>query len=194
MAEIILVGIDDEWREVTEYFIGDVYLSRYGAKIGAFPPLLIASIDDNGRVRCAAGLRTQHDPFFSEHYLDAPVDEILSALSGRTVKRDEIFEVSALASRDPHATAGFIEEIIAFGETSGFAWSFFTLTRRLGLMLERLGLAPAYLADADHRRIADFERWGTYYAGEPKVYAVANARLARCHSFAHRMLCDANAV
>ena len=86
MAEIILVGIDDEWREVTEYFIGDVYLSRYGAKIGAFPPLLIASIDDNGRVRCAAGLRTQHDPFFSEHYLDAPVDEILSALSGRTVK------------------------------------------------------------------------------------------------------------
>jgi hypothetical protein len=47
----------------------------------------------------------------------------------------------------------------------------------LHFMVSRLGIAPTFLAEADRRRIADSERWGTYYACEPKVYAVASRHL-----------------
>ena len=85
--------------------------------------------------------------------------------------------MTTLASRAPLATAGFIAEIGAFGEEAGFEWSFFTLTRRLHLLVGRLGIALTCLGEADRRRIVDSERWGTYYASQPKVYAVAGRRL-----------------
>jgi hypothetical protein len=44
--------------------------------------------------------------------------------------------------------------------------------------VERLGHPLTHLADADYRRIPDHERWGTYYASEPKVFAIASPRLA----------------
>jgi hypothetical protein len=155
---------------------------------------LLARLDNDHCVACAAGLRTPQDGFFSESYLDAPVEEVLGEVRGGTVSRDEIFEVSTLASRAPHATTDFIDDIIRFGEASGFAWSFFTLTRRLWLMVNRLGLAPTYLADADHRRITGFERWGSYYEHQPKVYAVCNARLARELRLGARGACNAQAL
>jgi len=54
-----------------------------------------------------------------------------------------------------------------FGEKAGFEWSFFTLTRRLHLMVSRLGIAPTLLGEGDSRRIADSERWGTYTLASP---------------------------
>src|SRR6202043_4144305 len=123
------------------------------------------------------------DGFFSERYLDIPIEDAVSAISARTVDRSAIFEVTTLASRAPLATAQFIAEIGNFGERAGFEWSFFTLTHRLHLMVRRLGIALTYLGEADRRRIADSERWGTYYASEPKVYAVASRRLTKSSDF-----------
>ena len=76
-------------------------------------------------------------------------------------------------------TAEFILEITGFGERAGFEWSFFTLTRRLQLLVNRLGLAVTYLGEANRKRIAGSERWGTYYACQPKVYAVPGRRLTK---------------
>ena len=47
------------------------------------------------------------------------------------------------------------------------------------LVVTSPGVPPAsrLLTEADRRRIADSERWGTYYACQPKVYAVANRRM-----------------
>jgi hypothetical protein len=88
-----------------------------------------------------------------------------------------VFEVTTLASRAPRSTRSFIAEIGEFGERAGFEWLLFTVTRRLHLLIKRLGITPCYLGDADRSRIADPERWGSYYAAEPKVYAVASRRL-----------------
>jgi hypothetical protein len=33
------------------------------------------------------------------------------------------------------------------------------------------------LADADYRRIPDHQRWGTYYASQPKVFAIPSPLL-----------------
>jgi hypothetical protein len=177
MCTTALLTNDDPRRRAAEEFIKNTYAARYGARLEAFPSRIIALSDNGGEIVCAAGLRFLDDGFFSERYLDAPIEDVVSAISARAVTRSAIFEVTTLASRAPLATAEFIAEIGTFGEKAGFEWSFFTMTRRLHLMVGRLGIAPTLLGEADRRRIADSDRWGTYYACEPKVYAVASRRL-----------------
>lgn len=168
---------DDVRKHSAQQFIKNIYAVRYGARLDAFPSRIIALFDHCDEMLCAAGLRFLDDGFFSERYLDGTIENAVSAISGRSVNRSAIFEVTTLASRAPLATAEFIGEIGAFGEQAGFEWSFFTMTRRLHTMVCRLGIAPTFLAEADSRRIADAKRWGTYYACQPKVYAVASRRL-----------------
>src|SRR5882757_7795660 len=179
MRTTALLTNDDPRRPSAEAFIKNTYTARYGARLETFPSRIFALLDHRGEILCAAGLRFLDDGFFSESYLDTPIEDVVSAILARPVNRSAIFEVTTLASRAPLATAEFISEIGAFGERAGFEWSFFTLTRRLHLMVRRLGIAPTYLGEADRRRIADSERWGTYYASQPKVYAVASQRLTK---------------
>jgi hypothetical protein len=177
MCKTVLLTNDDARRRSAEEFIKDTYAARYGARLEIFPSRIIALLDRRDAILCAAGLRLLDDGFFSERYLDAPIEDVVSAISARAVTRSAIFEVTTLASRAPLATAEFITEIGSFGEKAGFDWSFFTLTRRLHLMVSRLGIAATFLGEADRERVADSERWGTYYACQPKVYAVASRRL-----------------
>src|ERR1700682_2439004 len=109
--------------------------SRTPTRLETFPSRIIAVLDDRDEILCAAGLRFLDDGFFSERYLDAPIEDVVSAMSASAVTRSAIFEVTTLASRAPLATAEFITEIGNFGEKAGFDWSFFTLTRRLHLMV-----------------------------------------------------------
>src|ERR1700733_6591409 len=178
----VLTNDDDRRRSAVE-FIRNTYAARYGARVETFPSRIFALFDHRDEVLCAAGLRFFDDGFFSESYLDTPIEAVVSAISARAVNRNAIFEVTTLASRAPLATAEFIAEIGTFGEKAGFEWSFFTLTRRLQLLVRRLGIPLTYLGEADRRRIADSERWGTYYASEPKVYAVASRRLTKGSDF-----------
>jgi Thermostable hemolysin len=179
MLKTSILTIDHPRRHSAEDFIKTVYAARYGARLETFPSRIIALLGNRDEVLCAAGLRFFDDGFFSERYLDTPIEDAVSAISARPVNRSAIFEVTTLASRAPLATTEFIAEIGAFGEEAGFEWSFFTLTRRLYLMVRRLGIALTYLAEADQGRIADSERWGTYYASQPRVYAVVSRRLMK---------------
>jgi hypothetical protein len=178
MNETIVIREGDALRSVAESFIREVYADEYGAELREFPSRIFALLSETDEIACAAGVRLQDDGFFSEHYMDVPVEKALGAASTRRILRDEIFEVTTLASRAPHATAGFIESVGNFGEANGFVWSFFTLTRRLYRLVDRLGHPLTHLADADYRRIPDHERWGTYYASEPKVFAIASPHVA----------------
>jgi Thermostable hemolysin len=177
MRTTALLTNDDARKHSAEEFIKNTYAARYGARLETFPSRIIALLDHRDEILCAAGLRFLDDGFFSECYLDTPIEDVVSAMSARAVNRSAIFEVTTLASRAPLATAEFIAAIGNFGEKAGFEWSFFTLTRRLHLMVSRLGIGPTLIAEADRRRIADSERWGSYYACHPKVYAVARRRL-----------------
>lgn len=176
--EIIVIREGDALRDQSEAFIRNVYATEYGALLQTFPSRIFTLLNDRGEIVCAAGFRSQGDGFFSERYLDSPIEEALGVLSKRRIARGEIFEVTTFASRMPRATAGFIESIGRFGEANGFVWSFFTLTRRLHRLVERLGHPLIHLADADYRRISEHERWGTYYAAQPKVFAIASPHLA----------------
>jgi len=178
MREPILLGAGHPLRDQAEAFIRRMYAAEYGAEIKKFPSRIIASLDLFDQISCAAGIRSDDDGFFSESYLSIPVEETLSQIVSREVLRSQIFEVTTLASQAHRTTLRFIEAIGKFGEANGFDWSFFTLTRRLSLLVGRLGHQMIHLVDADYRRIPDHHLWGTYYASEPKVFAIQGPRAA----------------
>ena len=177
MCETVVIREGDVLRSVVETFIRNVYAAEYGAQLQTFPSRLFALMNERADIICAAGVRLQEDGFFSELYLDSPIEQALGTASKRTIIRSEIFEVTTFASQAPRATKQFIKSLGMFGELNGFAWSFFTLTQRLHRLVERLGHPLTHLADADYRRIPGHQRWGTYYASQPKVFAIASPRL-----------------
>jgi Thermostable hemolysin len=179
---VTLMPRGDVLRPAAELLIANVYARRYGARISAFPNTLITLVGVDGGVHCAAGLRFAADGFFSEAYLDAPADALLSALRRTPVNRDKIFEVTSLASQSPRFVGNFLRKIIAGGESAGFEWAFFTATAPLRTLLERMGVALTPLAHADSTRLPNSGMWGSYYAFAPRVCAVHRDAVEACLS------------
>lgn len=172
MQIVVLTESHSRRREV-ERFIADVYSRHYGASVPAFPPALIAMLGRDGDWLCASGLRFSDSGFFSECYLDEPIDVLLARLSGTSVCRERIFEVSALASRAPKRSVQFLRYIVRYGESAGFDWAFFTATERLRDLLTAVGLPIVILGDADKYRAQNPHLWGSYYDRAPMVCAVS---------------------
>ena len=120
MCELIVIREGDAFRDDAEMFIRNVYDAEYGAQIRSFPIHIVALQNDRGEIVCAAGVRFQDDGFFSERYLDLPIEEALGLATKRAVVRSKIFEVTTFASRAPRTTVGFVESIGRFGEANGF--------------------------------------------------------------------------
>jgi len=175
-----LISRDHDLRPAAERLIAENYALHYAARITAFPATLIAMTSDGSALLCAAGLRFAADGFFSECYLDAPVDAVLSGVWHSPVRRALIFEVTLLASRAPHAVGPFLRKIIAWGAAAGFEWAFFTATAPLKALLDRIGLPLMPLATADRSRVTDPDAWGSYYALAPNVYAVHRDVVGAC--------------
>jgi hypothetical protein len=184
----------DPGRLDVEHFIRRVYWEEYGATLSQFPPVLLAARTRHGAIAAAAGIRTQADGFFSEAYLGEPVEARLSSCSGSAVPRSAIFEVANLVSADPRMTARFIDAIVRYGIVQGFHWSFFTLTRRLRSLLDRLGLDVAFLAEADRQHVSNPQSWGSYYAADPCVFAIRNPTLTEDVPAGNKEDCRANAA
>ncbi|SMF60140.1 Thermostable hemolysin [Tistlia consotensis] len=174
---LLLVPASHPLREAVEDCIATVYERAFGARDLSFPTLLIAWAGADGRPLCAAGLRTAADGFFSEAYLDRPIERLLAAEAGEPVAREAVFEVTTLASRSAEASPAFLRQLAVFGGRAGFRWSFFTATERLRRLLRGLGIPALELAPADPGRLADPERWGSYYSQAPRVCAVRDGWL-----------------
>jgi hypothetical protein len=169
---LVLVPRSDCRRARVEAGIRQVYRRGFAAGNLTFPSTLVALIDAGGTPLCAAGLRTAADGFFSEAYLDAPIERLLADRVGRPVARNAVFEVTTLAGNSAESVPPFIRSLAALGQEAGFRWSFFTATARLRGLLSQLGLRLIELAAADPRRVPDANSWGSYYRHCPKVCAV----------------------
>jgi Thermostable hemolysin len=170
---LVLVRPTHPLRSRVEESIAAVYEKAFGAGGLGFPDLLVALLDTAGEPIAGAGFRTAGDGFFSEAYLDAPIERLLAERCGGAVARAAIFEVTTLATRRA-AAVDFVRRLAALGQCAGFGWSFFTATGRLRRLLGLLGMPVLELAAADPRRLADAARWGRYYAHSPLVCAVSD--------------------
>jgi hypothetical protein len=157
---------------VVSLFIRTTYLEHYGARLDALPANIVALLDAQERILCAAGLRNAPEPFFSEFYLDEPVETVIAKITGKAVQRPEIVEVTALVSRTPALSVHFMRELILHGDRLGFNWAFFTATSRLEKILRRINLPLIDLAQASRDRVPTPEIWGAYYDNQPKVLGI----------------------
>ncbi|HUJ96774.1 MAG TPA: thermostable hemolysin [Stellaceae bacterium] len=169
---LIVVAPSHALRARVEACIRTVYEQAFGVCNPLLADTLVALVDEQDQPLCAAGLRTAVDGFFSESYLDGPIEDVLTDRTGRPVPRRAIFEVSTLAGRSTDISPEFLRRIAALGMCAGFLWSFFTATAHLRKLLRRLGMPVLELAPAELERVPDPARWGTYYAHSPRVCAV----------------------
>jgi hypothetical protein len=165
------------WPAVSR-LIRTAYRRHYQARLKHLPRRIIALAGPGEWVQCVAGLRESTEPFLSERYLDQPIETVLMQMTGLRVERQEIVEVSSLASRSQIASVAFIRELIRYGASLGFNWAFFTATDRLEKILRRIKLPLIQLDDARPERLADRELWGSYFDRHPKVFAIGRRDLA----------------
>lgn len=165
-------GADDPRRAVLEGFIGDTFRRAYGAELSAFYPNLTA-FRCEGELRGVVGYRDgMVKPLFSEHYLDAPVETVISAHLGETIERQRLVEVGNLALAESGDARWLIAAATAFLHAAGYRWVLFTAVRPLFNAFQRLGLRPIVIAAPDPARLPDGGRnWGSYYQAGPLVCA-----------------------
>jgi len=174
VAMPILIDRSHPARAEAEALIAGVYAHEYGAQIVSFSDLIIALADANGVLRAAAGLRIGGN-FFSEVYLDRPIEDVLSDHWVPPATRTEIAEVTTLAAIHPNASYALFSGIVGYLNARNVRFAFFTVTERLHRLLVRAGIPAEKLADAKAGSVHNAEEWGLYYATNPKVVAIHDA-------------------
>jgi len=174
MSIPILITKTHPKRAEAESLIAQVYAREYGAKVNNFADLLIALPGPDGALCAAAGLRIGGQ-FFSEIYLDRPIEAMLSDHWRPPATRDEIAEVTTLAATRAGTSRALFSGIVGYLEARNVRFAFFTVTERLHHMLKRIGIPAEELAQAQVARVPNAADWGRYYAHNPKVVAIHNA-------------------
>ena len=172
------VDTDAARRSDAERFVRDVFLRRYGAHVSVFAPQLLM-LEQAGHPVAVAGWRgAATEPLFLENYLDAPIETILRALTGQTLRREQIVEVGNLASEKAGGSLQVIRHLARKFVEAGHEWVVFTATQELIGIFAKLGLPLLALAKADPTRLGSAAAdWGSYYESVPIVVA-GSIRLA----------------
>lgn len=170
-ADGTLIERGDPRRADTEAFIAQVYRARYGARLGAFLPHLLAFRNATGGLQAAVGLRCGHEgPLFVEQYLDGRAEDAIAAAVGDEVIRDRLVEVGNFGALSAGDARELILHLTHWLHAAGFRWVLFAATRQLRNAFDRLHLATVTLADADASRLgADGNAWGRYYDTRPQL-------------------------
>jgi hypothetical protein len=163
-------------RSAVETTIRLAYERHHGARLTSYPTLLVANCEEIGVIGAAA-LRFAVDGFFSEIYLDQPIEQAIARCAGSAAGRTELVEIGNLAAGRAGALSALVHGIIALLDGKDIGWAFFTATARLRTFLRRAGIPLIELAAADPRRLADAASWGRYYQQDPRVVLVGRHML-----------------
>ena len=172
--QVMLVDSTATVRPAVEDFIRAGYARKYGAKVGSLPATLFAIAGADGAPLAAAGLRLRGDGFFSEAYLDAPLEMQAFATLGKLYARDEFLEVTTLVSASPFALFPLMSAMLRHGRERGLRCGVFTATAPLRKLFTRLGIPFVPVLAAAPERIGSPESWGSYYEQDPWVCLMPN--------------------
>jgi hypothetical protein len=160
-------------RPELESFVSSAFARKHGARVRSFMPTLLGLRDPHGRLRGVVGLREAGiEPLYLEQYLDAPIEESISAASGRRVRRHEIVEIGNLAGGNCRAAMRMVAQLPAYLLSRNFSWIAFTATSAVRQILLGFDAPLLELARADEARVTGGgDAWGSYYRADPRVFA-----------------------
>ncbi len=169
---IEIIDAADSRRRQMEALIHARFRDAYDADVQHFMPYLLYLSSMQGEAIAALGFRpAAAEPLFLEHYLDRPVESIISERTGMQAERPQIVEVGNLADLRTGGARAAIVAVTAFLYGQGYRWVVFTGVPTLFNAFYRLGLEPQAIADARPNRLskAEQDEWGHYYDNCPKV-------------------------
>jgi hypothetical protein len=169
---------DPAWQDAAA-LIESHFKAIYAARLSLAGIELVAARSGLGGLAGAAGIRDAGQGFFSQAYLDRPVEDLLSQTSGQRIFDREIIEVVSLACPQPRATLPLIDAITEEGRRRGKSWGIFTATTPLRRLLERVGVPLIALAPARPERLTGAANWGSYYDSTPWVCALSDEHALR---------------
>jgi hypothetical protein len=117
-----VVALGDQCRAQVERLIRTIFWERFTAQPGLLPQTLVADVCGAGTVECAAGIRYSNHGFFSEWYLNQPVEVALRFRTGQIADRTRVVEVCNLVARRPGSSLPFVRSIIEFAEAADVDW------------------------------------------------------------------------
>ena len=160
-------------RAEIERFIAERFRQAYGAQVSHFCAHLLGARDAAGAWQAAAGYTpAASGMLFLEHYLDRPVEVVLSGALGARVQRPRIVEVGNLVAAAAGAGRRFLPALGRHLVELDYQWVVFTATREVRNLLRRLSYPAHVLGPAACERLPDHgAAWGSYYAHDPSVMA-----------------------
>jgi hypothetical protein len=177
----LLIDREHDMRAACECAIRTTFHAEYGADVPSLPPLLAALFDVDGAILCATGLRFAEHGFFSECYLERPVEVVLAREFQRPVARRHVVEFSNLACFRAGLAMQLVQHCVGYSLATGARFGIFTATRRLRALVRRSGYGSVELAQAVRERALSPDAWGTYYLHDPRVMAVQAESLPAMH-------------
>lgn len=151
--------------------VAETYEKAFSAKITARPSRLVVTVANDGQIACAASIRCHDEGFFSQHYMDGPVSEVLGQRTGLKIASQGILEVGSLACRSPFQIYPTLQAVFEWGRARGIGWGLFTATVQIRRLVVRARIQPILLTRAEAARVPDAGSWGTYYDNDPWVCA-----------------------
>jgi len=172
-AEFNLHGQSSENRDELQAYIGRCFSRAYQAQITEFAPLLI-ELRCGESISGVAGIRPAGDyPLFMEHYLDQPVEEVVSDFTGQAIERSQIVELGNLAALRPGACQLINIVLAAMLQRAGFRYAVLVSTTKLAGILHKQQFSVRRIGAADPARLGEAaENWGSYYASDPSIILI----------------------
>lgn len=174
----VVTTIADQYspeRAEMEAFVSMMFKRVHHATVTHFMPHLMGLRDASGKLLAVCGIRhAEHQPLFLEHYLDAPVEQVLSSRVGSQVARSSILEVGNLAVLAPETVRSLLASVSVYLHSTHSDWAVFTGITTLRNSLTKLNMPLQLLGEASINSLPVDERaaWGTYYDERPQVMAI----------------------
>ncbi|MBV1774963.1 thermostable hemolysin [Burkholderiaceae bacterium DAT-1] len=154
--------------------VREKYRRTFKAEVNPNPDCFVACMqqDESGERTplAVAGITfTESRKLFSEQYLNAPVEQLISRMEGRVVPREAVVEVGSLASSRFQSGTELVRSLPIMCWCMGKRYILFTATKQLRNLLDKLEYEfnPLHVADADTLDESTLKRWGNYYEHMP---------------------------
>lgn len=159
-------------RARVQRMIRDVYRATYAASVKRVQGVLFATRSGDGAIAAACGLNWGEAGFFSQCYMDEPIDAEITSAAGVRVERTRLVEIGSLAAFRPGSAPALFHGIIGYSRSRGIQAAVFTATLPVRRKIAHAGLRVIEIRRAARDRVADPEAWGTYYDHDPMVCAI----------------------
>ncbi|EGM77319.1 Thermostable hemolysin [Rheinheimera sp. A13L] len=178
-AQLQLVTASDMQRASIEQFIASGFAKAYQADVHSFMPNLFG-VSRAGEWQAVLGLRcAAQTHLFIEHYLSAPVEQLL-ATYGIHAERSQLIEIGHLYAINRQSLLQLFVLMAYALDQLNYRYLLCAATTQVRAILSRHGIELTELGEAKAEALGkDAASWGCYYDTNPKVCVMDLAAVTR---------------